>query len=313
MPVGGRRGSCTAPYELPEPDTPWMKSARPPLAWGMWKRFLIAGVLIVALSARRDGHGRAEHRQRDRRRGVPEAQPDQRARRASSRPNTTRRPETFLILGTDRREGSKDSYDREDPPHSDTILLVRFDPAQGQTSVLSIPRDLIVNITLPRRPDLPQGKDQRRLHDRQPSRGHPRRDAAGGGNDQAGSVPRTDSSTAIVDVNFKGFIRVVDTLGCAYVNVDHRYYNENVGTPETNYTEHQPAARLPEAVLRKRARLRPLQAHGLRLRAGGPPAGLPARPARAGQPRATCSARSTPSPKPSATRSPPPSRLGAAN
>src|SRR5205085_9989792 len=41
---------------------------------------------------------------------------------------------------------------------------------------------------------------------------------------------------AIVDVNFKGFIRVVDTLGCAYVNVDHRYYNLNVGTTETDYT-----------------------------------------------------------------------------
>ena len=40
----------------------------------------------------------------------------------------------------------------------------------------------------------------------------------------------------IIDVNFKGFIRVVDTLGCAYVNVDHRYYNANVGSAETNYT-----------------------------------------------------------------------------
>ena len=40
----------------------------------------------------------------------------------------------------------------------------------------------------------------------------------------------------IIDVNFRGFIQVVDTLGCAYVNVDHRYYNENVGTTETDYT-----------------------------------------------------------------------------
>ncbi len=40
----------------------------------------------------------------------------------------------------------------------------------------------------------------------------------------------------IVDVNFAGFIKVVDTLGCAYVNVDHRYYNENVGSTETDYT-----------------------------------------------------------------------------
>ncbi len=40
----------------------------------------------------------------------------------------------------------------------------------------------------------------------------------------------------IIDVNFKGFIQVVDTLGCAYVNVDHHYYNENIGTTETDYT-----------------------------------------------------------------------------
>ena len=40
----------------------------------------------------------------------------------------------------------------------------------------------------------------------------------------------------IVDVSFQGFIKVVDTLGCAYVNVDHRYYNENVGSTETDYT-----------------------------------------------------------------------------
>ncbi len=40
----------------------------------------------------------------------------------------------------------------------------------------------------------------------------------------------------IVDVNFKGFIKVVDTLGCAYVNVDHHYYNPNTGSGETNYT-----------------------------------------------------------------------------
>src|SRR5271163_3825451 len=40
----------------------------------------------------------------------------------------------------------------------------------------------------------------------------------------------------IIDVDFAGFIRVVDTLGCAYVNVDHHYYNANVGSTETDYT-----------------------------------------------------------------------------
>ena len=37
-------------------------------------------------------------------------------------------------------------------------------------------------------------------------------------------------------MNFEGFISVVDTLGCAYVNVDHHYFNDNVGTAETDYT-----------------------------------------------------------------------------
>jgi LCP family protein required for cell wall assembly len=40
----------------------------------------------------------------------------------------------------------------------------------------------------------------------------------------------------IVDVSFVGFMKVVDTLGCAYVNVDHHYYNLNSGSGETNYT-----------------------------------------------------------------------------
>ena len=40
----------------------------------------------------------------------------------------------------------------------------------------------------------------------------------------------------IIDISFAGFIKVVDTLGCAYVNVDHRYYNANVGSTETDYT-----------------------------------------------------------------------------
>jgi len=31
----------------------------------------------------------------------------------------------------------------------------------------------------------------------------------------------------IVDVNFASFIKIVDTLGCVYVNVDHRYLHIN--------------------------------------------------------------------------------------
>jgi LCP family protein required for cell wall assembly len=144
-------------------------------------------------------------------------------------------PQTFLILGSDRREGSKDAYDRADPPHSDTILLVRFDPNQGQTSVLSIPRDLMVNITTRNGESYAQEKVNAAY-----TIGNKLGGTRGGMVLAAETIEREVfpglKLNGIVDVSFQGFIRVVDTLGCAYVNVDHRYYNENVGSTETDYT-----------------------------------------------------------------------------
>jgi anionic cell wall polymer biosynthesis LytR-Cps2A-Psr (LCP) family protein len=111
----------------------------------MWKRFAIAAVLIVALS----GGATATVALNKITTIADEVFPKLNQINAPKGVVTAEYsggPETFLILGSDRRVGSKDSYDREDPPHSDTILLVRFDPAQEQTSVMSIPRDLMVNI-----------------------------------------------------------------------------------------------------------------------------------------------------------------------
>ena len=145
-------------------------------------------------------------------------------------------PQTYLILGSDRRAQSKDAEDRNDPPHSDTILLVRFDPEQNQTSVLSIPRDLMVNIT---------------THSGQIYE-HEKVNAAYTIGNKLGGVKGGMLLAAetiehevlpglklngIVNVSFSGFIRVVDALGCAYVNVDHRYLHYNNGTPEENYSE----------------------------------------------------------------------------
>ncbi len=144
-------------------------------------------------------------------------------------------PETFLVLGSDRRVGAKDSYDREDPPHSDTILLVRFDPTQGQTSVLSIPRDLMVNISTRNGQSYPEEKINAAY-----TIGNKLGGTKGGMVLAAETIEREVfpglKLNGILDVSFSGFIKVVDTLGCAYVNVDHRYYNANVGSTETDYT-----------------------------------------------------------------------------
>ncbi|HWX95207.1 MAG TPA: LCP family protein [Solirubrobacteraceae bacterium] len=144
-------------------------------------------------------------------------------------------PQTFMILGTDRRTGSKDAADRENPPHSDTILLARLDPEHGQTSIMSIPRDLMVTITTPGGQVYANEKINAAY-----TIGSRLSGAKGGIVLAAETIEKQVfpglKLNGIIDVNFQGFIRVVDTLGCAYVNVDHHYFNLNNGSAETNYS-----------------------------------------------------------------------------
>jgi polyisoprenyl-teichoic acid--peptidoglycan teichoic acid transferase len=201
---------------------------------GMWKRFVVAAVLIVALAAgatatvalNKVSKIAAEVFPKDNQVVLP---------KGIVTPVYSGGPQTFLILGSDRRAQSTDAFDRSDPPHSDTILLVRFDPAQEQTSVLSIPRDLMVNITTDTGAYYPQDKINAAY-----TIGNELHGVKGGMQLSAETIKREVfpglDLNGIVDVSFKGFIEVVDTLGCAYVNVDHHYYNDNIGTPETDYT-----------------------------------------------------------------------------
>ncbi len=208
---------------------------RPPSpGWGMLKRSLLAGVVIVALSG-----GATATLALNKITGIAEEVfpklNEINAPRSVVTPEYSGGPQTFLILGSDRRVGAKDSYDREDPPHSDTILLVRFDPEQEQTSVLSIPRDLLVNIEAKNGQSYPQEKINAAY-----TIGNKLGGTKGGMVLAAETIEREVfpglQLNGIVDVSFQGFIKVVDTLGCAYVNVDHHYYNLNVGSSETDYT-----------------------------------------------------------------------------
>jgi LCP family protein required for cell wall assembly len=214
-----------------------MNDERPPsLWWGMWKRFLLAAVLIVALS----GAATATVALNKLTTLADEVFPSLShisAPKGLITPEYGGGPQTFLILGSDRRSGSKNVGERDAAPHSDTILLVRFDPEQGQTSVLSIPRDLMVNIRTPSGQVYANEKI---------NAAYTIGSEFGGANGASVLAAETivrevfpelaGKLNGIIDVNFAGFIKVVDTLGCAYVNVDHRYYNENVGSTETDYT-----------------------------------------------------------------------------
>ena len=123
-------------------------------------------------------------------------------------------PQTLLVVGTDRRYGAEKGDAR-----SDTMMLIRLDPKQEATSVLSVPRDLLVDIP---------GHGRAKINDAY---------AFGGLNLVAETVKATLGLTKIhhaMAVDFKGFRKVVNALGCIYADVDRRYFNDNLG-PGENY------------------------------------------------------------------------------
>jgi polyisoprenyl-teichoic acid--peptidoglycan teichoic acid transferase len=189
----------------------------------MWKRFAVAGVLIALLTGGATATvalntvSSIGHELFPNRVSVPGV---------IHAPEYNGSPVTYLILGSDRRAKSQDSLDRTDPPHSDTILLVRFDPKQGQTSVLSIPRDLLVNIKSPKGEYYPQEKINAAYTYGARLGGVKGSLALAAETIEKEVFPGLELN-GIIDVNFAGFIKVVDNLGCVYVNVDHRYLHIN--------------------------------------------------------------------------------------
>jgi polyisoprenyl-teichoic acid--peptidoglycan teichoic acid transferase len=120
-------------------------------------------------------------------------------------------PETILILGSDKRANLKG-----DPGRSDTTMLLRLDPEQNAIAVLSIPRDLKVEI---------------------PGFGTEKFNAAytDGGPKLTLRVVKELTGLQInhvVNVDFLGFVRAVDAIGCVYVDVDRRYYHNNAESGE---------------------------------------------------------------------------------
>jgi LCP family protein required for cell wall assembly len=119
--------------------------------------------------------------------------------------------QTILLMGSDRRWMDRS----EDPARSDTLMLIRIDPKQDATTVLSIPRDLRVPIP---------GHGLAKINDAY---------ALGGA---ALAVETVKALTGLeihhtVNVNFKGFRKVVNLFDCFYVDVDHDYFHSNKGVP----------------------------------------------------------------------------------
>ncbi len=123
-------------------------------------------------------------------------------------------PQTILLLGSDRRFGDG----KADPPRSDTIIVVRLDPDKKATAIMSIPRDLKVTI-----PGVGVRRINEAYHD-------------GGPKLTVRTVQQLLGPSVginhVVNINFGGFARAVNRLGCVYADVDHRYFNDNTGPGE---------------------------------------------------------------------------------
>jgi polyisoprenyl-teichoic acid--peptidoglycan teichoic acid transferase len=122
-------------------------------------------------------------------------------------------PQTILVLGSDKRP------DLEDAGRSDTTMLLRIDPDQDAIALLSLPRDLRVNI-----PGYGVGK----LNDAYTV----------GGPKKTLQVVKQITGLKInhvVNVDFTGFEQAINAIDCVYVDVDRDYFHTNEGLAVSDY------------------------------------------------------------------------------
>jgi LCP family protein required for cell wall assembly len=126
----------------------------------------------------------------------------------------TGKPQTILLIGSDQR--AKGARDAIAGARSDTLILVRMDPQAKRTALLSLPRDLKVQI---------------------PGHGTNKLNAAysfGGPKLTLKTIKLLTGLTVnhVVNVDFKGFRAGVDSIGCVFIDVDRHYFNNNVGVAQ---------------------------------------------------------------------------------
>ncbi len=131
---------------------------------------------------------------------------------------TAGEPAVAVVIGYDKRAGDSSAG------RSDTVMLVRVDPDKKAVTMLSFPRDLVV--------DIPGCE------------GHPpwagRINEAYAYCGPRGTLTTVKDLTGIpinymITVNFRAFRNIVDRLDGVYMDVDRRYFNDNAGVTTGTY------------------------------------------------------------------------------
>jgi polyisoprenyl-teichoic acid--peptidoglycan teichoic acid transferase len=174
---------------------------------GLWKRLLIGGFLVVFAAAAATSV--AAFHEVDKIVNALELNPELKLGKNTLATTDPGKPQTILILGSDRRP--KKNAEGASGARSDTIMLVRLDPSKEATAIMSLPRDLKVNI---------------------PGHGVNKINAAYEFGGPALTLDVVKKLTGlpvnhVINVTFKGFWRAVNAVGCVYVDVDRDYFNDS--------------------------------------------------------------------------------------
>jgi LCP family protein required for cell wall assembly len=185
---------------------------------GFWKRLLLGGVLCIFAAA--GATAVAAFHEVDKVVKALELGPELKLRRGTLAETDPGQPQTLLILGSDRRPRDNAEGALNDA-RSDTIMLVRLNPDKEATAIMSLPRDLKVEI---------------------PGHGVDKINAAysyGGPQKTLDTVKQLTGLPInhMVNVTFKGFWRAVNAIGCVYADIDRDYYND---TAEFQYINIDP-------------------------------------------------------------------------
>jgi LCP family protein required for cell wall assembly len=124
--------------------------------------------------------------------------------------------QTLMILGSDRRFGDKQAGI---PPRSDTMILVRLDPDKEVIAMMSIPRDLLV--------DIPGVGSNVKINEGYANFGE--RGAVRAVKKLLSIDGRPFPINHVVTVDFGGFRRAIDYIGCVYADIDRDYFNDVTG------------------------------------------------------------------------------------
>jgi polyisoprenyl-teichoic acid--peptidoglycan teichoic acid transferase len=174
---------------------------------GLWKRLLLGAVLCIFAAA--GATAVAAFHEVDKVVDALALGPELKLGKKQLAETDPGEPQTLMILGSDRRP--RNNAEGAAGARSDTIMLVRLAPDRDATAIMSLPRDLKVEI---------------------PGYGTDKINAAyeqGGPELTLKTVKRVTGLPVnhVINVAFAGFWRAVNAVGCVYVDIDRRYFNES--------------------------------------------------------------------------------------